>query len=387
MGIILFVILIISCQWIAVIYQWPAMDMIVRAFVILGIVDIVACIYGFFKIKFEIISSKETAIKGKKIPMTIMIDNKGLLPAASVKVKLKVTNTFCDATVKKSIQLPVRKWGTHKYTFAMRANTCGDVTVSIDKVIIRDFFGLLKLRKRPKSSCACVVLPPYIEDTIERPAENNAVFVDSDIFSKTKPGSDPSEVFDIRPMKESDPIKSINWKMTLRQDTYMVNEYSLPQGNGTVIMLDTCINNDDKEKMDITDRLFEVVMMIMLRLCEYEVVHKVVWYDSNMKMCRYVDIMPDDNVTGVFFEIYKSHAYTGDNVFFDVFNSQFNVGMFSHVYYVGNECGQSTIYKLVEGKEHAIKTVFDVKSNSADNNKEDTVESTCMSLGVELIRL
>ena len=167
----------------------------------------------------------------------------------------------------------------------------------------------------------------------------------------------------------------------------MVNEYSLPQGNGTVIMLDTCINNDDKEKMDITDRLFEVVMMIMLRLCEYEVVHKVVWYDSNMKMCRYVDIMPDDNVTGVFFEIYKSHAYTGDNVFLDVFNSQFNVGMFSHVYYVGNECGQSTIYKLVEGKEHAIKTVFDVKSNSADNNKEDTVESTCMSLGVELIRL
>ena len=115
-------------------------------------------------------------------------------------------------------------------------------------------------------------------------------------------------------------------------------------------MLDTCINNDDKEKMDITDRLFEVVMMIMLRLCEYEVVHKVVWYDSNMKMCRYVDIMPDDNVTGVFFEIYKSHAYTGDNVFLDVFNSQFNVGMFSHVYYVGNECGQSTIYKLVEGK-------------------------------------
>ena len=81
------------------------------------------------------------------------------------------------------------------------------------------------------------IVPDYI------PIENNIanyaeMGLETDDYSKTSKGDDPSEIFDIHEYHDGDKINRIHWKLTAKQDKTMVKDYSLPISNSIVLMAD-----------------------------------------------------------------------------------------------------------------------------------------------------
>ena len=53
---------------------------------------------------------------------------------------------------------------------------------------------------------------------------------ENDSYSREKEGDDPSEVFDIRPMRPGDRMQQVHWKLTARTGEMMVKVFSRSLG-------------------------------------------------------------------------------------------------------------------------------------------------------------
>ena len=107
--------------------------------------------------------------------------------------------------------------------------------------------------------------------------------LETDDYSKTSKGDDPSEIFDIHEYHDGDKINRIHWKLTAKQDKTMVKDYSLPISNSIVLMADLHLDTNTDDYMLIYDTLVEAIASISYYLIENDTPHKVVWYDKKKK--------------------------------------------------------------------------------------------------------
>lgn len=384
MRILFFLILIAVCKWLAIIFEWTLMEVVFRTLIVLLVISGCFAISLWFGMKISVDCEQENVIKGSKIPVIIWINNKSLTPVSMIRIYITSENELHGISTKCQMSFPVRKWGEQKFIVNMIAGSCGTLNIKVNRFVTKDMIGLFKIRKKVNESYKVVVIPEYNMVSIDEPIINNNVFIDCDTYSKEKPGDDPSEVFDIRQMKDGDQIRRINWKMTLRKNEFMVNDFSLPIGKSTVVLMDMCINVDKKNVTRAADLVFEKFLQISLGLLEYEVTHKVVWFNSKTGFCEEREITPEENVTEIFLKVYECGTYTGESKLLEMYNNQFEMGKVSHLYYICNDITTSTAYQLAESKENVIKKACLVNQlNPTDKNEE--VEKLCDALGIEIM--
>lgn len=383
MGVIFYLIIIAVIRWLAIIYEWKIMEIGWRLVIAMMIISIISIMSALVGVKANLEVETDRGIKGNRIPISIVINNKSLMPVIMTKIKVEVTNEFYNISNTSIMNIIIRKWGTQKYTLNMVADCCGNYSVRIKKITMYDMLGLIKLSKKNSYENSIVVLPKYVNSDFEEPIENKYVYIDSDIFSKVKPGYDPSEVFDIRPMNDGDSVRKINWKMSIRRDEYMVNDYSLPIGKGTIIMLDTCVDTNDIKYIDKIDNIFQAVMEISMGLMEYEINHKIVFYNSKKNICEEYEIGPKEDIVQIFLNVYRCGSYNGKSKLARTYNIQYQPGQISHLYYIATKCDLEMINEIAYGKENALKKFY--MMGYIEKEKKDSVENMCRAWDIDLI--
>lgn len=380
--IIIYIIIIFFCRYLAIIYEWTTMDVVWRAACVAAVLSLISLLSVMAGLKIKVDIQNDRIVKGRKIPLTIDIQNRSLLPAVMVRMYIITTNELHGIKSKCKVNVPIRKWGMQRYTFDMVAGSCGNISIELKKIVIRDWLGLLRLTKRIKLVRRMPVLPPYSDRKMDEPVRNNAVYIDSENFSKDRPGEDPSEVFDIRRMKEDDSIRKVNWKISAKKDAYMVNDYSLPTGKGIIIFIDNCINADKNMETIVTDKLFYKVLDISVNLAEFDMAHDIVWFDKNTGMCDVRHIEPEDDVADVFTRLFECGIYTGKTELIRTFNLQYEGMPISHIYYVCSECNMETITAIYDGRENTIikLSIAGVKENMLSSEEINY----CEALNIEV---
>ncbi|MBR5642083.1 MAG: DUF58 domain-containing protein [Firmicutes bacterium] len=103
---------------------------------------------------------------------------------------------------------------------------CGTLRLR-PEVRVQDLFGLWQ-----SEPLTCeeeyVTVEPKLSVLQTVLADNTAVQSDSEKYSQSKPGSDPSETFAIREYIPGDPIRQIHWKLSQKTDELMLRELGLP---------------------------------------------------------------------------------------------------------------------------------------------------------------
>lgn len=119
--------------------------------------------------------------------------------------------------------------------------------------------------------------------------------LETDDYSKTSKGDDPSEIFDIHEYHDGDKINRIHWKLTAKQDKTMVKDYSLPISNSIVLMADLNLDTNIDDYMLVYDTLVEAIASISYYLIENDTPHKVVWYDKKKDLSEVVNVTDEES--------------------------------------------------------------------------------------------
>ena len=142
----------------------------------------------------------------------------------------------------------------------LRTAHCGTVILSLSDAAVQDWFGLYRCALTVQSTRFVTVEPPLFDVRITL-AENETVTADSERWSSTHPGHDPSETFGFRTYVPGDPIRQIHWKLSQKTDSLMVRELGLPVAEEVLLLLDTSTTG----KEDAADAL-DAAMTALLSL-------------------------------------------------------------------------------------------------------------------------
>ncbi len=217
------------------------------------------------------------ATKGQSVSMKIHLKNLSFVALPAMRATITYCGAFSSETEKAEISFPLHALTNQVSSFDVKSNHVGVVKITVNNIYMYDYFRLFCFKYKIKQSYEITFLPEITPISMDiRP--NTLLGVDSDIFSKSKKGDDPSEVFAIRDYVGGDKLNRIHWKLSSKTDNLMVKDYSLPINNNISIIPELASEDGENFLNDI-DAVIETAFNISNFLCEAEIIHHICWLD------------------------------------------------------------------------------------------------------------
>lgn len=234
-----------------------------------------------------VLQAPAAASRGKPFPVYLQIQNRSHLPAARIRLRMRYQNQFSGEKYAETLFLP-GPHGVQRVERRAVALHCGKLSMQLDEIRCYDFMGLFSCRHKPPEGNSLFILPDA--EALELPLQAApAPDPESELFSSNRPGSDPSEIFDIRPYREGDLMRSVHWKLSSRMDELMVKEFSLPISNAVLVLFDLFGTTED------LDRTLDHLSSLCYYLLDNQMPHEIMWYDAEEIALRSWPIAsPDD---------------------------------------------------------------------------------------------
>lgn len=235
---------------------------------------------GSRKMKIGIDVFQDTGCRDEAVLYEIVIEKVSRLPVYC-KIVLCAENCFTGEIVTNSFKgLICGK--KQRLSGKIKSSHSGKIKVNVKKAYVFDYLRLFRKRIKTEAGGNVLIFPILWEidgQLVTMPVLDD----DGDIYSKTKSGSDPSEIFDIREFRQDDDPKRIHWKLSAKADGYFVKEYGQPMLNAIVLLLE-----NENAGVDIFDNLLDLLFSLSNFLLEQGVAHIVCLQNSegDLSYCR-----------------------------------------------------------------------------------------------------
>ncbi len=240
--------------------------------------------------------------KGGEAVFRILLRNRFFLPVPCAKVRLCSVNSLCGEPLRETLMFPVDARADAAVEYRLRSRYAGKISVSLTDVRYYDFLGIFSFAKKLDGRAETFVPPSVFPLDIRlRPVENAP---DGRTYSAVKPGDDPSEVFDVRPYREGDRLRSVHWKLSARLGELMVREFGLPLDCAVVLLLELLAPGPD-----VLETVLETAASVSHFLVENRVPHRIEWYDARRREYRSEPVADDDAFAAAFAEILSAGGY------------------------------------------------------------------------------
>lgn len=214
--------------------------------------------------------------RGEEIQFSITVRNRTILPIPQLTAELVYVNSFWGLEEREKIMLSSCPLSVQTIHCTLISQHSGVVYFSLKNLRLSDYLQLFSLKKKLKGQSLqkerYLILPQIhmLEAGLTQPA---IVVEDSGVFSKTHPGDDPSEVFDMREYTDGDKMNRIHWKISARhpQESLIVKEYSDPVSSSVFLLLDLAPPKEDF--LTICDGLLETSLSLSYFLMQQEAIH------------------------------------------------------------------------------------------------------------------
>ena len=178
------------------------------------------------------LSAPDEAAKGGAIPFALTLRAAGFLFRIAGRVVCE--NRLTGERAETPFSAAPGRAGTAALTLTADAARCGTLRLRAE-AWTEDLFGLTR-----GAPAACteefVTVAPELFPTRVTLSENTAAAAESERYSPTRPGSDPSETFAIREYRPGDPIRQIHWKLSQKTGETMLRELGLPVVSRTLLV-------------------------------------------------------------------------------------------------------------------------------------------------------
>lgn len=200
--------------------------------------------------------------------------NRSLFPAPAIRGKLSVQNGLTGTTIEKGLRASIAGKGKKTLQFQVEEPEVGKLFATVLELTSQDLFGLVAFPVEHVAAAEQLVPPPDV------PAEVNMVEAlettgESVRYSENERGADVSEVFDIREYVPGDEIRAIHWKLSAKQKTPILREFSQPLNYSVILLVELVEASANALQACVT-----YASAISRGLLEAGVLHTIAWFDS-----------------------------------------------------------------------------------------------------------
>ena len=222
-------------------------------------------------LKIKVYCDSPVTERGKAAAIKINLYNRSFLPVSSCMVKIRYTVSAPfeeELPYVHTAYVPIGGRTSETVSLNFLPKHCGAISVTVRSVRLRDLMGITSVRKKVGFSTRITVLPAILP--ISQSIESNYIYsAESSVFSREKPGDDPSEIFMLREYRDGDRHNLIHWKLSGRSDNFIVRELSKPVGSRILIMADT----GSCRSAEGADRVLEAAASVSCSLAESGAAH------------------------------------------------------------------------------------------------------------------
>lgn len=225
-----------------------------------------------------------SAPRGSSAVLKVTVRNRSIFPLSCCAVEIIYKSHIpFDSAVKNRYRLRTAIGGKSSEIFAFNisAEHCGTAEIYVKRLLLKDYLKIFSIPIKVQTVGKSISLPVIYP--IRAEIESMPVSADeSDTFSPYKPGDDPSEIFALREYREGDSNNRIHWKLSSRNDNFIVKELSLPVGCRLLIVTDFCGCKNASE----IDRILDAAFSVSDFLSEHGTTHTMAYVRSDFTVKR-----------------------------------------------------------------------------------------------------
>lgn len=284
---IVYLVILAITGYLTILFKQDTMQFILAIELVIPIVMWVSLQLMARKIEVEVIGEKQRIDKGQTWEVAVRVKNEGYFPLIAIRADLE----YCEVQTKRSHVY--RVWGRAQgknstdIICKKREEYCGKVRINLKQVKVFDYLHLFSKKIVVPGHVEITVLPNlYMTDVIWNPRMHyNSM--ETEEYDDSRPGSDVSEIFQIREYQRGDTLQRVHWKLSAREDNLLVKDYSHPLGYLSAIYLDYGVGEKEKITHAMMDRMLEISLSLSFSMLTVGCPHYLVWYDPQGGMQRF----------------------------------------------------------------------------------------------------
>lgn len=224
------------------------------------IFSILYTLYVYSRFKFVQEIDKRVIVKGENIKLSVKLSNEDFLIYPFIFISFFGSHSLFNAN-SYSQSVSIAPFSKKEFIFNMECKFRGQYEVGISDVYIEDFLGLFKLKYNIPETKKIIVYPKI--EHLNKFSVSTTNDSDSQSFSQGAT-DDINNIKDIRNYYYGDNFKKIHWKLTARNNKFMIKNFQSTTDAKVNILLDHRRNSyADEINIIIEDKLIEAVVGIL----------------------------------------------------------------------------------------------------------------------------
>lgn len=368
---ILFFFLIIVCGMFYILYLW---DFAFVLFIIMLVLPVVMFIELFITKRMMTVDfsfPESVTVKNEDFPVQLCLENRSIFPVGKAEAHIEYYNIFNNQINTFELQFPIQAKNSQKVTFKLNSKYCGVIKIKSAYISIFDPLKIFRM-KVGRNIISQITVMPEGYDVSGDVFPVTRVNEESLIFSENRPGDDPSEVFDLRDYIPGDKLNRIHWKLSSKNQDFIVKEYSLPVDVPCLLFLDLRCYEDSDYTLPVYDTLIETLVSLSRLLIANERLHTIVYFSAKQREFVAKDIDGIESLSGAIQEMLLSLM---DNLYCespdDYLKEHSGISLSSFTFITSQE-NDDTLRMIDEQVDADIKNAFIVCRSSTDAESEPT---------------
>lgn len=281
--------------YIAAIYSSDGFILLFIIELVYFLADILLLFWQRRQLQVQLEFPMPSAEKGQEVPIELVVNNRSRFPAAKETVCLKYKRP--GSLRGEKLKLTVFAGAKRSVRFSNRIASLHSGSYYFEKAVVTlyDPLKLLRVRKRISLHERLDVMPEIYGTGILVSESARHFIGESDIHDSLSGGDDSSETFQIREFRAGDKLKDIHWKLSAKEEEWIVRENGKPLAC-PVILLVSLASNGKKKNIRNRDALLSIAASISYTLLEHKCPHYAAWFSKTEQDIVRVRVDSEENL-------------------------------------------------------------------------------------------
>lgn len=210
----------------------------------------------------------------------VVLENRSVFQNVRFCILLQVKYHCSKAGARQKLRGMLPPSGRQEQEVVLDLDYAGMLECTLESLIVYDIFGIFcrKIRLRDRRSAG--IMPAFSLTPLEITRRTREFIADADEYSTSRQGDDPDEIYQIREYRPSDPVHSIHWKLSAKEDALMVKEHGLPLGCAVLLWIHMPDTQTDSARFH---SLLEKAASLSATLFEEKCIHMAAWFEEKSR--------------------------------------------------------------------------------------------------------
>lgn len=278
--IILFAIFVIF-MLIMMLFRDYSATIPLRLFFLFIVVQEVLYLCAVFFVKISLLKNDSGVIEcGDNIDLEVFVNKKGIYPFKKMEIMVSYKSNYEENIHNEIIKIELSDKMKQRKYIKVPALYCGYVEAEIKNIIVYDILSMFSIKRKIKNEKLQILVMPKVEDILIEKGNIPRLGIDREKAFIHCTEDESKEQYEIREFIPGDSLNSIHWKLTAKEDEFIVRELKNSQKTNIYVYFDL------RKNIDI-NKMYEKSVSAARKLIAENRSFYMVWVEFDSKLFGY----------------------------------------------------------------------------------------------------